>query len=466
MAQWADVPWERELFLNADETVLSNSATAIENAFFNAGGGQSRFPGIKEFVTNLGGTKTYCFDWHGDLIAATDEGKVYRIRKDGTVTDVTGVPIRGGRRVIFARTEDRLLMAAGGQIISLSKSTTEILSKEAPESSHVAYVDGYIVAIEAFSGRFQHSDSFNITTWSPLDIFTAEGKPDDVTAVAVTPYRELLLAGPDSIEQWERTQSGDQPFARRWVAGEGVSAPYTLVCLKTGNYGVSPTREFVRFAAQVSQPQGDEIYSALEKIDDWTDAWADAFNIAGQRFIVLQAPFATSIYGTKGVTFLLDYRAKRWTSLYGWDQASGLPTRWRPWSYRRLWDRHFVGIPGGVGELDVNTFDDLGDPMRMLGRTGHIDKWGNSRIDKIRCRFKRGVGQRNASAKVGLRINKDNRGFGPMVIRELGEVGDTFLYVEFPACGIANSWQFEYFVTDPAAVEFSGMQVLVEPARI
>lgn len=463
MSQWSDVPWNEPLFQNLDDPSVSQAMTALENGFMVESNGHSRFPGLAPFV-ELPGSRTYLREHRGNLIAVTDHGRVYRIDKAGGFKDVTGVPLAGGQRPVFAATEDELVIAAGGPIIRLNSDRTEILSDDAPTSTHVAFIEGYLTAIEPYSGRFFHSAAGVYDQWDPLDVFTAEGKPDDLNAAVTTPFNELLLCGEDSIEQFEPFGSGTRPFARRWATGEGLFAPYTLVAITEGTYGINKRREFVRFALQSSQAESDDIYLQLQGVDDWDDAWATALEIKGQKFILLQIPKAENPYGTVGQTWLFDRRAGRWSNLYGWDDDAGLPARWPGWSHAFCWGRHFVGVAGGVAELRADVYDNLGQPMRVVARTGHVDKWGPSRIDDFKLRFRRGVQQQGtaAEARIGLRVNRNNRGFGRTIYRPFGRLGDRGMVMSFGNLGIAETWQFEYVVTDGVPLEFVGAQAYVE----
>jgi hypothetical protein len=458
MAQWANVKaFSEPMFTNADEALLTDATAAIENAYVNEAKGQSRFPFRRPFST-LTGHRTYLTEWRGNMIAATSDGKVFRINEAGVAKDVTGVPISGGRRVVFAATDDELLIAAGGPILRLASDRTEVLSEDAPYSSHVAYIDGYVIGIENYSGRWWYSEPGQFRVWPDLNFFAAEAKPDNVNACVVTPYRELLVAGVDSIEQFERLPDGDRPFFRRWATGDGVYAPYTLVADKAGTFCVNRLGEFNRVNGQLVRPESDDIGFSLEKIDDWTDAWAQAMHIRGQKFIVLQMPFATNAYGTKGLTFLFDYRGRRWSFLY--DQQDGIPVRWAPWSYLKIFNRHFVGVPGGVEELMPDDFSSNTAGQRMLVRTGHIDEFGPSRLDGIRLRFKRGVKE---GARLGLRISRNDGPWGRWLWAPFGGAGDRHMVVQFlMSFGEAETWRFEYQVTDNCPVEFVGAQMLIE----
>lgn len=467
MAKWETFPIDRALFTNADETIISKANAALENLYQNEADGQSRFPGRIPFSV-LSGTKTYLSTFRGNLIAGTDEGKIFRIAQSGAAEDVTGVPVSGGRRMVFDRTTDELLIAAGGPLIRLARDRTEILSRDAPDSTHVGYVDGYVLAIEPYSGRFFHSEAGLYRTWNPIDVLTAEAKPDPLIALVVTPFRELLLAGDESVEQFESV-AGNPPFARRWTNGDGLLAPYTMIATDDGVFGVNPQREFVRFNQQITIPEGNAIGLSLERIDNWDDAWSAQIHIKGQKFILLQAPHATNLYGSAGVTLLFDYRAGTWSNLYDWDEDSGVPLRWLPWSYETNWGRHFVGVPGGVMELTPEAFavkglDGSDQIQRCLVRSGHVDKFGPSDIDRVRLRLKRGTTS-PASAKdsrVGIRVNRDNRGFSKWQFKSLGRYGERQLVIEFGSMGQATTWQFEIMITDPVPMEVVNLKVFIE----
>jgi len=455
---WKDIPINSKLFQNIPETILTNSNAALENCFQAENGAHVRFPGLKDFSALSGTAPTYLHEWKGDLVAVTN-GNVYRVDQSGTANNVTGVPVSGGNHPTFSRTEDELLMAAGGPIIRLAGTETEVLSDDAPDSTHIGYVDGYVVAVEPHSGRFYHAQAGTPRIWDPLDVFAAESKPDNVNSLAVTPRRELLICGIDSIEQYERLPSGTTPFFRRWAVGEGVFAPYTLVTADNGAWVINKQKEFVRFAGQVSNVTSDFINLSLEGIDDWTDTWSSLFHTQGQKFIILQMPNATNTYGTKGVTCLFDYRQHRWFNLFGWDDDAGLPARWPGWSYYRMWGREFVGGNGKILELDRGTHSNDGQIQRMLGRTGHLDKWGEARVDNLRMRIRRGVvGSNDTESVISIRAIRDNGKPTRWKSKGLGKAGNRVMNIEFGGFGCAHAWQFEYFVTDACDVEMVSMQ--------
>ena len=461
--QWRQIAIDSKLFLNVRESALRKATAAMENCFPNEAGGVTRFPGLVPFCTLAGAAPTYLHEWQGDLIAASNS-RVYRIDRSGTKTDVTGVPLSGEGRCVFSETEEELLLASGGPILRLANEQTEILSPDAPDSTHIGYVDGFVLAVETDTQRFFHSNADSYRQWDPLSVFSANGSPDNINALVVTPYREVILTGQKSTEQFERLFSGNTPFFRRWSVGQGIIAPYTVLAEDQGVWAVNSDLEFVRFTGQTSEPNSDDVGRSFAEIDDWTGAWAASAKIVGQKFIILQMPNATNIYGSKGVTLIYEFRQKKWFSLYGWN--NGEPARWPGWSYYRLWGRHFVGGDGEVLELTESTYQNDGVTQRMLGRTAHIDEWGSSRIDNVRVRLKRGIGGPSAtSAKFGLRVLRDNKRYTRWHYKDFGIAGDTDMILEFGPMGFATTWQFEYSVTDDVQVDLVSMQAQVSPAE-
>jgi hypothetical protein len=465
MARWQRIKLEELVLQNVEEATLDKSNAAIENCYVTENGGISRFPMLNDFVSLQGNSPTYLEKWRGDLHAVSG-GQVYRIQLDGTVENLTGFSVAGGKRTTFAQTENELLMAAGGAIVKLDGETTEKLSDDAPVTTHIGFVSGYVLAIEPDSGRFFHSAAGVYDSWDPLDLFTAEGKPDDLVALIVTEFSELMLAGTDSIEQFDPVTSGDRPFFRRWVLGAGLSAPYTLISVDNRVWGLNSEREWVAFSTQLGDIASLAIQNKLESLDDITDMWATELPISGHRFMVIQAPYATNIYGTEGVTFLYDYQQQRWGNLFSWDNNAGVPARWEGWSTEEVNGRRFVGVNGGIKELTGFASDNV---ERMLFRTGHLDRTGAApmRIEKLRMRVRRGAPGNDSTTPpiISVRANKDNRGFGRWVHRSLGRDGQSDMILNFPSFGNCDTIQFEIRVTDSAPVDIKKFEMLVNDLR-
>jgi len=459
-SRWQAVEIASRLYENVDETALRNAQAAIENAYVTEAKTIHRFPGLVEYIDLGGNAPVYLHEWEEDLIGVTGNGAVYRCDQNRNAENVTGVPVSGGHRVNFTKSANELIMAAGGPIIKFSGMKTELLSKDAPNTTFVGHVDNYTLAIEPFSNRFSHTAVGDSATWDPLDVFSADGKPDDINGLFVTPYREVILSGKDSVEQFERLTSGAAPFFRRWTMDEGTEMPYTMVFADNAVWLLNKFREFVRMTGQTAQPTSGDIGRILESLSEkeMQEAWATRIDIEGQKFILLQLPNAETPYHRKGRTYLLDYKQQKWTTLYGWDDETGEPSAWPGVSHIYKWGRHFVGGYGKIYELKSGQHEHAGSVQRMFGRTAHFAD-GEFRIDNTRLKLKRGVGSYAKAPEVMLRCRRDNGAWSRWVRRSLGKSGQNNMIIEFGGFGCAENFQFEWAVTDNCPVEIRGMDI-------
>jgi hypothetical protein len=455
---WIALPLDKSLFANLDQDAVVGHQTAIENGFINELGGHTRFPGLVEFCTLPDNGRVYLYDFMGDLLAATSKGRVYRIGQNGTVTDVTNVPISGGRRVIFAKNNQEAWMAAGGQIIRLRSTKTELLSPDAPLTSHIACIDNIVVAVAINSQLWYYSNPGYPDQWPDLNTFSADSSPDNASAFIIDDFRDLIFGGLSAIEQWQRVPTGNTPFYRQWAIGEGVKSPYCLLSADNAVWTVNKLSELVKINQQITASVSNDIGLILEGIDDWTDAWLGGYpnspcHVVGQKFMILQMPNATNAYGTTGVTLLYDYRNKRWSTLYGWDPTTGLRQRWPGWSHWRLWDQVFVGGEGKIYTFTTDTYTNDGVAQPWLTRTSHISEGNQFQIRDFRLQIKRGSSGTAVAPNILVRCSRDGRSFGPWIKRDLGLSGDRMMFKNFGGFGVATTFLFEISSTDDTPID-------------
>ncbi len=108
---WKDIDLDKKLVQNVQDAVLTSATGAIENCFTNNSGGLTRFPGLVQRYSFGGTSRTYLSKFQGDLMVCC-AGQVYRVDQNLIATNVTGVPVSGNGRVIFALGDEELLMAS------------------------------------------------------------------------------------------------------------------------------------------------------------------------------------------------------------------------------------------------------------------------------------------------------------------------------------------------------------------
>lgn len=465
MPNWIEVPLNKKLFKNVDESMLTETYAAMENCFVTESNGISKFPGLKLFCDLGNDADIYLNQFNTDLMAVGADGQTFRVDQSANAQTIPGVPVSGGLRTCFARSTDGLMMAAGAEIIKFDGTKNAVLSPDAPLSSFIGFIDGYLLAVEKDSGRFQNStlDQFNV--FNPLDTFAVDSNPDDINAMLITPFNEIILSGIASLEQYERYIGSTVPFYRRWAMGGGISEPYTLCFADNAAWGLNEKHEFTRISGQVIQSVADDVEMAIENcyslgnIASFNKAWAAPCYIKGQKFIIFQSPEATNPYGTNGFTLVFDIRRGQFFEIYGWDADTGVPQLWPGRSIFPMWGKTFVGGKGKIYELDPGTYTNDGQTMRAYARSAHFDSAGTLRVDGVKLTLKRGVGTYTESPRVMFRSNPDNKGWSMWQTRELGMTGAPQMSVEFGAQGTADTWQFEVSMTDDAPFELRRMQL-------
>lgn len=466
MARWQDVPIENKVLTNVNETALRIFNAALENAYISEVGTLHDFPRLREIIDLPGNKPVFMESWDGDLIANTG-GRTYRVDLPNIVAnDVTGAVLNGAGRCIFAITEDQLMMSAGGPVIRLRGNKTQELGDNPPEATHVAFIDGYLVLNQPRSQQWRYAAPGQYEDIPDLNVYSAESRPDIVNAIIIDEFGELIVAGPLSIEQYDTVNSGDNPFQQRWDLSGGLlrEAPYTLLAADNRIWGVNKQREFVAYTAQTDSTESKSIQRSLTGIDNWHLAWTTEMVIDGQSFIVLQIPYATNPYGTEGLCLLYDYRKKRWSTLYGWDDDQGLPVRWPGWSYQEHDGRYLVGGEGKIYELISDTAENT-LKQRVLFRSAHLRGKGKNDIQVHRSRIsvRRGDSAPGSPAPIiSIRAKKNNKGWTRWARRTLGTAGKSDMVIEFTSMGGAKTWQFEVAVTDSAKVEITQFEILTD----
>lgn len=475
MGKFTDLPISTKLFKNLDEESLTASFAAMENAFITEAGGISRFPGMRVFKDFGNGAPVYLGSINNDMISVSSDGNSHRLDKTANSSAIPGAQVLGGRRVIFTKDKSNLYMAAGSQIIAYDGEKNTVLSDDAPNASHVAAINSFLIANEVETQLWFNSGAADPRTWDGQDVFAADAKPDNVTALIITDFNEIIAAGPESIQQYDRLVGGTSPFILRWSVGDGVSEPYTTIFADNAVWALNQAHEFCRYSGQTGAVQsgdvGRDIASKFNVAhnDTFDNAWAAPIYANGENFIILQLPTATNDYGSKGITYLFDIRQNKACQLYGWDDDKKLPNLWPGVSILKLWGRTYIGGYGKIYELTDNVdkkptdYSIDNEKMRMYLRTAHYSDLGLIRIDSVKVTMKRGKGQFGSKPRIGMRVNRDDRGFGLWQWMELGESGHNNMVLYFGDQGEGDTWQFEFLITDDIQVEIRKIEAEVTP---
>lgn len=331
------------------------------------------------------------------------------------------------------------------------------------DSTHVAYIDTYIIAFDAGTQSFFISGNNDVTTWSELDFASAEGAPDDIVSI-IADHRELWVFGETTTEVFYNSGATDFPFQR--INGafmeHGCSAPFSVAKLDNTVFwlGSDTNGAGIIYRANGYAPQRLSTYAIeyhIAQYERTDDAIGWTYQQEGHAFYVLTFPSA-------GATWVYDASTSLWSERNSF--ASGQFVRWRAAWHAFAGDTHYVGDfeTGTLYRMGLDIYTDGGETRKWL-RTfrGFYDE--NSIIDYARCELdaEMGVGLvvgQGSDPQVMLRFSDDG-GFtwSNIKTRTLGALGRFKNRAIWRRLGRSRDRMFELSGTDPVKISLLGFYV-------
>lgn len=459
------IPIHLGLNKSVEEVGLETSSAALYDCVVDNADGNivvSRRPGLKEF-SDTGETASVdgMVWWPAqEKMVAICNGKGFTIDdSDGNNTTLTGSFFAAGERAVMDDFGTAIYGADGANINKITTSAvTEMADGDAPTTvSHVAFIDKYLLANEVDTRKCHRSDVGAPDAWSSND-FSAESKYDNLRAIGVENL-EVYLLGDKTLEVWVDT-GADSPFAR--VSGgyipSGTIAPYSFkFCYAPVNtwVWVDHTKSLVALNGRVTQNLSTSLDRYLQQDGVvLTDAAGDFFRTLGHAFYALHMP-------TQDETAVLDFTSGLWGNWAYWDSVAGEHDRWRGncVALAPEWGKVLVGdrANGKIYELDQETYQDNGDTIKMLVRTGHIDRgdiYAKKVCSRVDFRAKKTVpgGGETIELKVRYRDNGETTWSSEKTVSLAAESGDLYYKGSLRRLGRYNTRQWEMYVTDNVSV--------------
>lgn len=470
MGEWRDLPLIAPPHENVDDVQVDQWAATIVDAVPMIVEGKlhlmKRF-GLTPFATlgtDAGVDGLYWSDKQRTVLAVS-ASRVWKVTDSaGTKVELTGSSaLNASAPVSFASDGTRVVMANGNNMVHTDFSAlTTMADTDAPSSvTHVAYLDGYVLANQVGTGRCQFSNINDLLNWTALDFFSAESGPDNVVAIKEA-YREIIALGRETVEFW--ANDGVTPFSRLPGSAQpfGTEAPHSLALAGKTWMWLDHTRRMAtmngREVVNVSTPY-DRVLQRYPAVDD---AVGYVVSMDGYPLYVLNFPTARE-------TLVYNYASQQWSKWGYWDSQRGIYQRYRGLSYcyARSWNLHLVGdhANGIIYRADRNVFTDNGNAIRSLLRTGHVTHGSTftKRSDIVRLHCKRGAGNDSVSdPQIMMRRRVDNKAsWSNERWKSLGKVGQHTPYIDWRRNGIAKSAQYEFVHTDNSDFIVMGAQEMV-----
>ena len=483
MAEPVKLPINETSYKNTDEEALDVFGDALIDGFIETlpdGRKVSRKrPGLGAPKLDLGtGVPVDAIYWWNGrkMVVAVSAGRAFKITNSSgtlTATELTGDTVDSGNRVTFSETgstltDFKVVMAARGKM-SYSEDAvtlTEMADAQAPVTvSHVAFLDGYILANTIGTAQFNYSSPVDFKSWGALDFFTAEAIPDDLVAV-LTAYREIYLIGEQTTEVWYN--DGTSPFSRVTMVQYGTLAAYSA-CFDGGDlYFLNQDKQVMRLVngrtpQVLSIPYDEFIQTKLETVDDM---FAYIMTLEGKKWYVAN-------FITENRTLVYDIQENAW---YEWGKWENSPLE--ALAYNRIlancyascpnWGMNLVGsrVDGKIYDMSFDNYDDDGDAIRFVKRTGNISHGTTlkKRSNQLLWRATSGKGRSDGSTGYfSFRFRDDGRKVWSNERQvSLGALGEYKNRKKFMRLGMYETRQYEIVHSDIAPFTLIEAEELVE----
>lgn len=401
-----------------DGIELDRNTVNINDCFIDEAGYLVKRPGLSS-VVDLGTASPVdgLAFWEGiDRLVAVSAGEVWLVNlDDNTKTQIgTTLQLRTRPSIKFTKINgaDYMAICNGGLMhISVNGGAlTQVTDPSAPASvTHVEWVNNRLVANEVGTDRFWWSAQFDPTTWNG-DFATAEGEPDQITAIYKS-WNEVVLFGSNTIEFWYTTGDATAPFARMQgtqlnqgtlspdaIAFDGEDSKYYFLDSDRNVNAITN-----RTVTSISAP----IDKQLQEVTEITDARLSLIKYTSHKFLVLTFP-------TDDVTYVHDLLTGHW---FQWGKYNvGLST-YEQFLGRSLTFANKVGNTyAGSSENDGKIFlfsptayQDDGDVIRAALLSGWIST-GNLAAKTWKTMLFRLKRQPTTGASYEVKFRKDEVG--------------------------------------------------------
>lgn len=288
----------------------------------------------------------------------------------------------------------------------------------------VRFLDSFFV-VTTDSKKFIRSAANDGTTWSALDVFTAEADPDDIVTLEIL-KNQLLIAGSQTIEFYQDIAGQFQRINGR-IINKGVVSPFGIVTTSDsvmfigGGINESPAIWVIAGASaqKISTTSIDSILAKFS-IEDLQQGFAWSYAQSGAYFVGFTFPERTFVFDT--VTGKWHERSSRIINPSG----QTVTERWRMQSLLTAYNRVLCADnkDGRIGSLSLETFTEYGDPIIRTFSIAPLANAGSSfSISKLEMTMESGVGDAVNDPQIRLSVSKNAKTFNNQLSRGFGKIG-------------------------------------------
>lgn len=463
----AQIEISKGVYKTPYERALRNSPFAVNlvNTLIGPAGENIDRPSLASFGSLSSDEIIGLHMFNSLIIAVTSDRKVWSTNSTGLTTDITSVSLPGEDRAQFIDDGTSVYIAGGATpLVWTPGSTTALLTGSPPETTHLSFLDGYLIANRrsvAEKNKVMQFAAFEApTSWSGINIFSANAEPDEIMGHTVC-QRELYVVGEKTTEVWQNVGTYPVPFLRAFVFNFGTQSPYSILSHENLVFFLDSQRRVIQIAGRTPTYLSEAIDQELSTYGTVDDCFSSVFSWNGSTHILFTFP-------TEGKAWSIDLRNQQWSEWRGYGTNGWESPKIGALVYDSVEKRGYVGDPetGSIWKLQDDVKTDAGGAFKRMRTFSYYD--GGASVRKkcnfLRFNVKRGVATAHSGTTsqtnptMELRWRNEDGNWSDYRRADLGAIGTTKGYYTFRRLGQYRTRQYEYQLSDPSEVTVIGAE--------
>lgn len=461
------IPMNQGVFKSKDQDSVRNVPYAEDliNMFVGVTGNNYDRPTLELFATLPSNEPIGMYYFDGVLVVVTSDRKIYTVDSNANILDITNAPLPGTARPVFTDNKQVLLIAGGSTPIKWEGvgSQTEALGGSPPATTHLAFLDGFLLANRRIASEnykvVQFSDFEDVETWNGLSLFSAVGDPDEVMGIAVN-QREAYIIGQKTTEIWQNVGASPVPFNRAFIWQYGTCAKYSIIVADNSVIFIDQDRRILKLTGREPVRLSETIEEELFKYETVSDCVTSQFSWNGSVHVLF-------VFQTERKAWSIDLRNNQWTEWKGFSTDWDRP-RINCLHYVQDTRECFAGdfATGRIWKFSDTIKTDAGSIFKRNRKFSVMDQgtYNKKQVRVLRINMKRDVansyteGLPETNPTIELRWRDDGKFWTNWRHISLGKIGEKKRFVEIHRLGQYRSRQYEIQFSDPVELNISDIE--------
>jgi len=415
-------------------------------------------PGLDQLVTTGSTSQSINRGSHrlGDTAYEVNGNSLVRVNSDFT-TDIRGT-ITGSGRVSMADNGSQLMiLVPGGDGFIFTQNPDSFATITDPgftangAPQHVVYIDGFFCCTTD-TKKFIISALNNGLAYDSSDFGTAEADPDKIVAPVVF-LNQLWIGGSETFEQFSNQGGTDFPFLKTGlIYQKGVFSAFSLINSNNtfmwigGGKEESPAvwQSGGNFPEKVSDTGIDTLLERTTQTE-LEESFAVSYAQSGAYFVGFSLPDTTIFINT------INGRWHERKSVILRPDGVVEIVRWRVNSIVSAYGKLLVGDSqdGRIGSMDVDVFQEYGEPMfRRIATQPFQNNMNSFSVPSLELTVESGTGNANSPEPI-MRLDRslDGKKFTYERQRKIGRIGESEKRLVWTRNGRARRFEVFRFTT-------------------